>query len=91
MLKLGKGEQKGLSDFISDSAKGTLKSIKEGKLGEEELNKLKGQLGRVKLAGKPRKGRTSASISLVNDKNQKIRFKAKKEGSTFRVTSMEIK
>jgi len=90
VLKLGQGDQTGLKDFISKSATGTLKSLREGKLDKEELAKLKGQLGKVKMAGKPRSGRTTKSISLVNDKKQKIRFKAKKEGTKYRVTSMAI-
>ena len=89
-MVLMQGNHEGLKDFISTTGRGLTEKIRGGSLTIAEKDDLKKTFAQPQLVGTPRTIRGSRTV-LLNSGGQVITLVSKKQGASWKVSSISIK
>jgi hypothetical protein len=90
VMGLMQGNHEGLKDFISTTGRGLTEKIRGGSLTIAEKDDLKKTFAQPQLVGTPRTIRGSRTV-LLNSGGQVITLVSKKQGASWKVSSISIK
>ncbi len=90
VMGLMQGNHEGLKDFIATTSRGLTEKIRNGSLTTAEKDDLKKTFAQPQLVGTPRTIRGSRTV-LLNSGGQAITLVSKKQGASWKVSSISIK
>ena len=90
VIQVAKGDLTGLDEVISARATGVLAQMREGKVPEERLEKLKAQMARVKLLSRRGDG-LNYNLFLQNDQGEVLHFNCRREGEDYVVREFAVR